>query len=69
LVALMLEPHGDLVDDLARIARASTALAHPRCMAHQVAPPVPGAALAELGAIAARNEAADGQQERCARSV
>ena len=39
---------GELVDDLARIARASTALAHPRCMAHQVAPPVPGAALAEL---------------------
>lgn len=40
--------HGDLVDDLAAIARASTALAHPRCMAHQVAPPLPGAALAEL---------------------
>ena len=39
---------GELVDDLASIARASTALAHPRCMAHQVAPPLPGAALAEL---------------------
>ena len=39
---------GELVDDLMAIARASTALVHPRCMAHQVAPPLPGAALAEL---------------------
>ena len=39
---------GDLVDDLLTIARASTALAHPHCMAHQVPPPLPGAALAEL---------------------
>ncbi len=39
---------GELVDDLARIARASTAIAHPRCMAHQVPPPLPGATLAEL---------------------
>jgi len=39
---------GDLVDDLMAITRASTALAHPRCMAHQVPPPLPGAALAEL---------------------
>ncbi|HEY4240248.1 MAG TPA: pyridoxal-dependent decarboxylase [Kofleriaceae bacterium] len=43
------EPFGgaDLVDDLARIAASSTALAHPRCMAHQVPPPLPGAVLAE----------------------
>ena len=39
---------GDLVDDLRRVMAASTALAHPRCMAHQVPPPLPGAALAEL---------------------
>ena len=38
---------GDLVDDLMEIARGSTALAHPRCMAHQVPPPLPGAVLAE----------------------
>jgi L-2,4-diaminobutyrate decarboxylase len=38
----------DLVDDLMAITRASTALVHPRCMAHQVPPPLPGAALAEL---------------------
>ncbi|MDQ3300244.1 MAG: pyridoxal-dependent decarboxylase, partial [Myxococcota bacterium] len=39
---------GDFVDDLARIAAASTAVANPRCMAHQVPPPLPAAALAEL---------------------
>ncbi len=39
---------GDLVDDLRRIMAASTALYNPRCMAHQVPPPLPGAALAEL---------------------
>nr|HEX4316179.1 pyridoxal-dependent decarboxylase [Kofleriaceae bacterium] len=39
---------GELVADLARVAAASTALAHPRTFAHQVAPPLPGAALAEL---------------------
>jgi len=38
----------DLVDDLRRIAAASTAIAHPCCFAHQVPPPLPGAALAEL---------------------
>jgi L-2,4-diaminobutyrate decarboxylase len=38
----------DLVDDLRRIMAGSTALAHPHCMAHQVPPPLPGAALAEL---------------------
>jgi L-2,4-diaminobutyrate decarboxylase len=44
------EPFGgaDLVSDLIRIMRSSTALAHPRCMGHQVPPPLPGAALAEL---------------------
>ncbi|HEY1553597.1 MAG TPA: aminotransferase class I/II-fold pyridoxal phosphate-dependent enzyme [Kofleriaceae bacterium] len=39
---------GDLVDELRRIMAASTALAHPHCFAHQVPPPLPGAALAEL---------------------
>ncbi|NVB81274.1 MAG: pyridoxal-dependent decarboxylase [Kofleriaceae bacterium] len=39
---------GDLVDDMRRVMAASTALAHPRCMAHQVPPPLPGATLAEL---------------------
>jgi L-2,4-diaminobutyrate decarboxylase len=39
---------GDLVADLSRIMASSTALAHPRCMAHQVPPPLPTAALAEL---------------------
>jgi L-2,4-diaminobutyrate decarboxylase len=38
----------DLVDQLRRIMASSTALYHPRCMAHQVPPPLPGAALAEL---------------------
>jgi L-2,4-diaminobutyrate decarboxylase len=38
----------DLVVQLRRIMAASTALYHPRCMAHQVPPPLPGAALAEL---------------------
>lgn len=37
----------DPVADLARIARASTALAHPRCLAHQVPPPLPIGVLAE----------------------
>ena len=36
-----------IVDDLARIAAASTALAHPRVMAHQVPPPLPSTVLAE----------------------
>lgn len=45
----------DLVEDLAAIARASTALAHPSCMAHQVPPPLPGAALAELSAALLNN--------------
>jgi len=39
---------GDPIADLARIAEASTALANPRCMGHQVPPPLPLAALAEL---------------------
>ncbi|HET9993628.1 MAG TPA: pyridoxal-dependent decarboxylase [Kofleriaceae bacterium] len=38
---------GNLVEDLARILEASTALAHPHCMAHQVPPPLPSAVLAE----------------------
>ena len=43
-----LEPgRGELVHDLIRAARASTALANPRCMAHQVPPPLPAAVLAE----------------------
>lgn len=39
---------GELVGDLMAAARASTALANPRVMAHQVPPPLPSAALAEL---------------------
>jgi L-2,4-diaminobutyrate decarboxylase len=44
------EPLGgaELVAELVRIMRSSTALADPRCMGHQVPPPLPGAALAEL---------------------
>lgn len=43
-----LEPgEGELVHDLIRAARASTALANPRCMAHQVPPPLPAGVLAE----------------------
>src|SRR5690349_620712 len=38
----------DLVVQLRRIMASSTALFHPRCMGHQVPPPLPGAALAEL---------------------
>jgi len=38
---------GELVHDLVRVARASTALANPRCMGHQVPPPVPAGVLAE----------------------
>jgi len=40
--------HGELVEDLMTITRASTALVHPHCMGHQVAPPLPSSALAEL---------------------
>ncbi|MBL0220526.1 MAG: pyridoxal-dependent decarboxylase [Myxococcales bacterium] len=47
--------HGELVADLMKVARASTALAHPRVMAHQVPPPLPGAALAELVAAMLNN--------------
>ena len=43
-----IEQGGELVADLSRIMKASTAVAHPRVMAHQVPPPLPGAALAEL---------------------
>jgi L-2,4-diaminobutyrate decarboxylase len=39
---------GDLVAQLARFARESTGIVNPRCMGHQVAPPLPAAALAEL---------------------
>jgi len=38
---------GELVTDLLRIARASTALANPQCMGHQVPPPLPSGVLAE----------------------
>src|SRR5690606_32531873 len=38
----------DLVVQLRRIMASSTAIAHPRFMGHQVPPPLPGAALAEL---------------------
>ncbi len=46
---------GELVEDLVRAARASTALAHPRCMAHQVPPPLPAAVLAETVAALLNN--------------
>lgn len=46
---------GELVGDLMAVARASTALAHPHVMAHQVPPPLPGAALAELVAAMLNN--------------
>jgi L-2,4-diaminobutyrate decarboxylase len=45
----------DLVADLAAVARASTALANPRVLAHQVPPPLPGAALAELASALLNN--------------
>lgn len=45
----------DLVDELAAIAAASTALHHPRCLGHQVAPALPGAALAELASALLNN--------------
>lgn len=38
---------GELVDDLVHVMRSSTALANPRCMGHQVPPPLPAAVLAE----------------------
>ena len=46
---------GDLVADLARMAAASTALANPRCMGHQVPPPLPGAVLAEMASALVNN--------------
>jgi L-2,4-diaminobutyrate decarboxylase len=42
-----LQGGADLVDELVAIAAASTTLASPRCFAHQVPPPLPGAVLAE----------------------
>ena len=39
---------GELVADMARVVAASTALHDPRYLGHQVAPALPGAALAEL---------------------
>lgn len=38
----------DLVDELGRIMAGATALVHPHYMAHQVPPPLPGAALTEV---------------------
>jgi L-2,4-diaminobutyrate decarboxylase len=46
---------GELVADLVAVARASTALANPRCMAHQVPPPVPAGVLAEVVAALLNN--------------
>ena len=59
---------GELVADLARIVARSTALAHPRCMAHQVPPPLPGAVLAETVAALAQQRHGglrDGPGRRC----
>jgi L-2,4-diaminobutyrate decarboxylase len=39
---------GELVASMQQVVAASTALHHPRYLGHQVAPPLPGAALAEL---------------------
>ena len=49
------EPGADLVGDLLDAARASTALANPRCMAHQVPPPLPASVLAEAVAALLNN--------------
>ena len=46
---------GELVGDLMAVVRGSTALAHPRCMAHQVPPPLPSAVLAEMVAALLNN--------------
>jgi L-2,4-diaminobutyrate decarboxylase len=46
---------GELVADLMAAARASTALANPCVMGHQVPPPLPSAALAELVAALVNN--------------
>ncbi|MFT3692532.1 MAG: aminotransferase class I/II-fold pyridoxal phosphate-dependent enzyme [Kofleriaceae bacterium] len=46
---------GNLVDDLAHFVQRSTALYHPHCMAHQVPPPLPSAALAELASAVVNN--------------
>src|SRR5207237_5967583 len=46
---------GELVADLERVMAGSTALVNPRCMAHQVPPPLPAAALAELVAAVLNN--------------
>jgi len=46
---------GQLVEDLVGVARASTALAHPHVMGHQVAAPLPAAVLAETVAALVNN--------------
>lgn len=46
---------GNAVRELVAIAQASTALHHPRCMGHQVAAPLPIAALAEMVAAYCNN--------------
>lgn len=46
---------GALVEDLLGAARASTALAHPHVMGHQVPPPLPAAVLAEAVAALLNN--------------
>ena len=54
----MLAERAELVAELQRIAAASTALGHPRYLAHQVPPPLPSAALAELVGAALNNSMA-----------
>jgi L-2,4-diaminobutyrate decarboxylase len=46
---------GELVEDLLRVARGSMAVAHPHTMGHQVPPPLPAAALAELAVALLNN--------------
>ena len=55
--ALAMPRHGggDVVADLARFVAASTAIASPRCMGHQVPPPLPGAVLAEMASALINN--------------
>ncbi len=50
-----LDERGELVEDLLRVARGSMAVAHPHTMGHQVPPPLPAAALAELAVALLNN--------------
>jgi L-2,4-diaminobutyrate decarboxylase len=49
------QPGADLVDTLGRVIDGSIRLHHPRYLGHQVPPPIPGAALADLVAALLNN--------------